>query len=242
MKLNRVSLVAGSVGLAVGILLGGISMAVQAPQMATEPPKTEVRWNTLTSTATATQKLTETSVLTSVLVVNTTQTTAAYVDVTQYDVATETVTVTQVVDATPTTEVASEAPALVEPSTTPSSALPDEPKPAPANWMEEALPQVDGNGLGVWLFEENPVTGAWGTTDGHTVWISPDVPDYAQWSVMVHEYSHLLQAQYYGSLDAAAGQVDIESLADCMANELGATFNYYGCDEALVPLARAILS
>ena len=109
------------------------------------------------------------------------------------------------------------------------------------NWMEELRPQVDPAGLGEWRFEVHPETGAWGTTDGHTVWIDPQVPQDYRYSVMVHEYAHILQRNHYGSLDEASKQTDFESLADCMALEMGATHTSYGCDEDLIPVATTIL-
>ena len=57
--------------------------------------------------------------------------------------------------------------------------------------------------------------------------IDPDVPADKRFSVMIHEYSHVLQVQIYGSNDASAAAMSAvsgmsataanESTADCMA-------------------------
>ncbi|MEP6560024.1 MAG: hypothetical protein ABJD68_02995 [Nakamurella sp.] len=117
--------------------------------------------------------------------------------------------------------------------------------------MSDLIPQVDPSGLAVWVFERN---GGWGASDGHTIYIDPNVPADKHFSVMVHEYSHVLQAQVFGSLrnsKAALSAIigsspsDVtanESTADCMAIMQGATWVNYGCQGALRPAAAAILS
>jgi hypothetical protein len=130
------------------------------------------------------------------------------------------------------------------------------PEPAAAsgssgNWMTDLLPQVDPGGIATWVFERN---GSWGASDGHTVWIDPDLPSDKRLSVMVHEYSHALQVRVYGSMDASVaglsaliggGTNDVtanESTADCMALALGATWINYGCSDSLQAAASAILA
>ena len=117
--------------------------------------------------------------------------------------------------------------------------------------MTELIPQVDPNGLATWVYERN---GAWGASDGHTVFIDPNLPDDKRFSVMVHEYSHVLQARVFGSLrnsKAALSAIigadpqDVtanESTADCMALLQGASWINYGCQDQLRPAAAAILA
>jgi len=119
------------------------------------------------------------------------------------------------------------------------------------NWMTDLLPQVDPGGIANWVFERN---GSWGASDGHTVWIDPDLPSDKRFSVMVHEFSHVLQVRVYGSMDASVaglsaliggGTTDVtanESTADCMALALGATWVNYGCQDSLQAAASAILA
>lgn len=137
-------------------------------------------------------------------------------------------------------------------------AAPAEPAAAPqaapessGNWMEALIPQVDPGGAANWVLERN---GALGATDGHTIYIDPNVPSDKRFSVMVHEYSHILEVQVYGSLNASAAALSAiigasssdvtanESTADCMALMLGASWVDYGCQPALQDAAAAILS
>jgi uncharacterized protein YjaZ len=117
--------------------------------------------------------------------------------------------------------------------------------------MTDLIPQVDPAGSATWVFERN---GSWGASDGYTIWIDPDLPSDKRFSVMVHEYSHVLQVRVYGSLDASVaglsaligdGPTDAsanESTADCMAQMLGATWVNYGCSDSLRAAASAILA
>ena len=117
--------------------------------------------------------------------------------------------------------------------------------------MTDLLPQVDPGGAATWVFERN---GSWGASDGHTIWIDPDIPPADRFSVLVHEYSHVLQVRVYGSLDESVAAMSAliggspsdvtgnESAADCMALMQGATWTNYGCDDALRPAAAAILA
>jgi len=119
------------------------------------------------------------------------------------------------------------------------------------NWMTDLIPQVDPAGIATWVFERN---GSWGASDGYTVWIDPDLPSDKRFSVMVHEYSHVLQVRVYGSMDGSVaglsalvggGATDVsanESTADCMALALGATWVNYGCQDSLQAAASAILA
>ena len=119
------------------------------------------------------------------------------------------------------------------------------------NWMTDLIPQVDPAGIATWVFERN---GSWGASDGYTVWIDPDLPSDKRFSVMVHEFSHVLQVRVYGSLDGSVaglsalvggGGTDAtanESTADCMALMLGATWINYGCPDSLQAAASAILA
>jgi hypothetical protein len=119
------------------------------------------------------------------------------------------------------------------------------------NWMMDLIPQVDPNGYADWVFQRN---GGWGASDGHTVYIDPNVPADKRFSVMVHEYSHVLQARVFGglanskaALSAIIGQgpSDVtanESTADCMALLQGATWINYGCRDELRAAAAAILA
>ncbi len=121
---------------------------------------------------------------------------------------------------------------------------------APNDWMQALRPQVDPRGLATWVLEAR---GAWGATDGHTVYIDPNVPADKRWSVMVHEYGHVLQVRRYGNLNATAAAMNqivgadpadkgpTESNADCIAELLGATWTDYGCQDALRPAAAALV-
>ncbi len=117
------------------------------------------------------------------------------------------------------------------------------------NWMTDLLPQIDPGGAAHWEFRRN---GGWGATDGHTVYIDPDVPADKRFSVMIHEYSHVLQVQIYGSNDASAAAMSAvsgmsataanESTADCMALMQGATWVDYGCQDSVRGAAEAMLA
>ena len=140
------------------------------------------------------------------------------------------------------------------PSTPAAAAAPPAAPPAAAssgNWMTDLIPQVDPSGAGNWVFERN---GAWGASDGHTIYIDPNVPASKRFSVMVHEYSHVLQVRVYGSLGASVAALSAliggspddvtanESTADCMALMQGATWVNYGCQDSLRDAATAILA
>ncbi len=138
------------------------------------------------------------------------------------------------------------------PASEPPAAPADAPAPPPAssgNWMTDLLPQIDPGGAAQWEFWRN---GGWGATNGHTVYIDPDVPADKRFSVMIHEYSHVLQVQVYGSIDASAAAMGAiagmsataanESTADCMALMQGATWVDYGCQDSLRGAAEAILA
>ena len=119
------------------------------------------------------------------------------------------------------------------------------------NWMEALIPQVDPTGTASWVFRRN---GAWGASDGHTNYIDPGVPADKRFSVMVHELSHVMQVQVYGSLTKAVAAMSAitgsspsdvssnEQTADCMALMLGATWINYGCPGSLRGAAAAILA
>ncbi len=119
------------------------------------------------------------------------------------------------------------------------------------NWMTDLIPQVDPGGAAQWVLERN---GAWGASDGHTIYLDPEMPAENRFSVMVHEYSHVLQARAYGSLAASAVALSAivgedpssiaanESTADCMALLQGATWVGYGCDDALRGAAASLLA
>ncbi|TKV57733.1 hypothetical protein FDO65_16430 [Nakamurella flava] len=130
------------------------------------------------------------------------------------------------------------------------SFIPESAAAAPTDWMQALRPQVDPRGLATWVLEAR---GAWGATDGHTVYIDPNVPADKRWSVMVHEYGHVLQVRRYGNLNATAAALNqivgadpsdkgpTESNADCIAELLGATWTDYGCRDALRPAAAALV-
>ncbi|MGS0685324.1 SH3 domain-containing protein [Nakamurella sp. GG22] len=147
-----------------------------------------------------------------------------------------------------------DAPAAADEPPAPEAAASQENAPAPpqassGNWMTDLLPEVDPGGAAQWEFWRN---GGWGATDGHTVYIDPDVPADKRFSVMIHEYSHVLQVQVYGSIDASAAAMGAisgmsataanESTADCMALMQGATWVDYGCQDSLRGAAEAVLA
>ncbi len=117
--------------------------------------------------------------------------------------------------------------------------------------MTDLIPQVDPGNTAHWVLQRN---GGWGASDGHTIYLDPDMPAENRFSVMVHEYSHVLQVRQYGSLAASAAALSAvigddpssitanESTADCMALMQGATWIGYGCDDALRPAATALLA
>jgi hypothetical protein len=119
------------------------------------------------------------------------------------------------------------------------------------NWMTDLAAQIDPGGTATWALESK---GAWGASDGHTIYLDPDMPADKRFSVAVHEYSHVLQARAYGSLRASKAALSAiigddpssvtanESTADCMALLQGATWVNYGCDDRLRPAAAALLA
>jgi len=157
--------------------------------------------------------------------------------------------------ATPAAEPAVPAPEPAVPAAEPAASTRPAREPAPAessgDWMTDLIPQVDPNGLATWVFQRN---GGWGASDGRTVFIDPNVPADKRFSVMVHEYSHILQARVFGSLrnskaalspligTSATDVTANESTADCMALMQGATWVDYGCRDQLRPAAAAILA
>ncbi len=117
--------------------------------------------------------------------------------------------------------------------------------------MTAMIGDVDPNGYATWIFSRNQ---AWGASDGHRIYIDPNIPPAYRYSVMVHEYSHVLQARVYGSLKASIAAMseiagnsstDVsanESTADCMALMQGATWAHYGCRDAFRAAAKAVLA
>jgi len=149
---------------------------------------------------------------------------------------------------------AARAPAAAPTRAAPTKAAPTEAAPAAesaGNWMEALIPRVDPNGVANWVFSRN---GGWGASDGHTNYIDPGVPSNKRYSVMVHEYSHVLQAQVYGSLSKSIAAMSAltgaspsdasanEKTADCMALLLGASWINYGCPDSLRGAASAIVA
>ena len=117
--------------------------------------------------------------------------------------------------------------------------------------MTDLVAQIDPGHSATWTLESK---GAWGASDGHTIYLDPDMPADKRFSVMVHEYSHVLQARVYGSLGASKAALSAvigddpssvtanESTADCMALMQGATWVNYGCDDALRGAAAELLA
>jgi uncharacterized protein YgiM (DUF1202 family) len=137
------------------------------------------------------------------------------------------------------------------PEPAPAAAAPAPPAASSGNWMEALVPQVDPNGMATWVFRRN---GGWGASDGHTNYIDPNVPADKRFSVMVHELSHVMQVQVYGSLGKSVAAMSAitgssssdvssnEKTADCMALMLGASWINYGCPNSLRGAASAILA
>jgi len=137
------------------------------------------------------------------------------------------------------------------PEPAPAAAAPAAPAASSGNWMEALVPQVDPNGMATWVFRRN---GGWGASDGHTNYIDPNVPADKRFSVMVHELSHVMQVQVYGSLGKSVAAMSAitgssssdvssnEETADCMALMLGASWINYGCPKSLRGAASAILA
>lgn len=95
---------------------------------------------------------------------------------------------------------------------------------------------------GGWYFVDGleARTGMWARTafDGSHVQVDPDLPAGMCELVILHETAHLLQAQKYGSVNAAPRY---EQMADCWVLLQGYQGDLvYGCDESLIPAARAL--
>ena len=137
------------------------------------------------------------------------------------------------------------------PEPAPAAAAPAPAAGSAGNWMEALIPQVDPGGMASWVFRRN---GGWGASDGYTNYIDPNVPADKRYSVMVHELSHVLQVQVYGSLGKSVAAMSAitgssssdvtsnEQTADCMALMLGASWINYGCPGSLRGAASAILA
>ena len=102
-----------------------------------------------------------------------------------------------------------------------------------------------------WVVEDR---GDWADTDlsTGTVYVAPRAPVNLLFSIVAHEYGHVLQGRIYGGLDAAVaglqpfygyvGELAIERAADCMALLEGATWtNYTTCQNAAWRQDAAIL-
>lgn len=98
-------------------------------------------------------------------------------------------------------------------------------------------------GMGTFVLEDR---GSWGLTDLNAgiVYIAPRVPSRYMYSVVAHEWGHVLSVRAYdGDVSAAlaamnqwfggSGLTGAERAADCMARVLGATWtNYTPCHDS----------
>ena len=93
-------------------------------------------------------------------------------------------------------------------------------------------------GDALWSYKEG--LDSWGVAvmGGGTIYLSPSVPEDKLYSVVRHEWSHILSARDYGNNVALAksemnrvfggtGLTGSERAADCMARILGATYTVY---------------
>lgn len=115
-------------------------------------------------------------------------------------------------------------------------------RPRPAT-LAEAVARIPGTQAERARWVNRAYRGRWGAADWHsdTVYVSPRTPRARLYSVVVHEYSHLLQVRAYdGDVGAAVhamnrrfagtGLTGAERAADCMALLQGATWtNYTSC-------------
>lgn len=114
---------------------------------------------------------------------------------------------------------------------------------SPGQLMLRAIARIPGYRPGAARWVLTARYGHWGATDMFhlVVYISPYVPPSKMYSVVVHEWSHVLTVLDYG-LDVYAavnalervyggqGWLPAERAADCMARMLGATWtNYTSC-------------
>lgn len=208
--MNR-SLAVGAGLLVAGLALGYVLISERSESGPGRDHPTPVISTVLQPT---TVRETATLGVTATLEVTTTQT----VTVIETSVETQTVTVEVPVSTTVTVTETAETPAGVSASDWPNDG---------ARWSwREGLEAEHGLWAGTLL-------------DGSEVHVDPLTPQHLLPYVRVHEHSHVLQAQYYGRVDAAP---EYEALADCMSVLQGWRGDLrYGCPEHLMPLAEEIL-
>lgn len=115
---------------------------------------------------------------------------------------------------------------------------------APAS-LAEAVARIPGSQAETAHWVSRAYAGRWGATDwyANTIYISPRTPPSRLYSVVVHEWSHLLQVRAYdGDVGAAVramnrhfggtGVTGAERGADCMTLLQGGTWtNYTSCSD-----------
>lgn len=247
MKLSKQVAIAATAGfLSCGVLTAGTALALQTQATPVPPPPPVVVTESYSTVVTETTVATVQQTVPTTVIIPTTEVVRTTITAEADEPSTE----QSQDEAAYTTSVVGDSRSAVTSQTDEIPSQVESPSPASSTAQGAALggtcgylvPEVDPRGLGTWYMELNPQQPAFGVTDGVSVWIDPELDPELCWSVLVHEYSHLLQARYYGDLDKARAQVDIEQQADCMALEQGASWVYYGCDPALVPSAKVVLS
>lgn len=114
------------------------------------------------------------------------------------------------------------------------------PQARPATGLDTAVARLPGYRPGAARWVHRSFRGRLGAADWYTgtIYVSPRTPSARLYSVVAHEWSHLLQAKAYdGDVRAAvramnrhfggSGFVGAERAADCMALLQGATWTHY---------------
>lgn len=116
----------------------------------------------------------------------------------------------------------------------------------PQQLLDRAVAALPDFHPGDAVFQLKPGLGSWGLTNmgAGIVYVSPTVPADKMYSVVAHEWGHVLSAKPYkpdvmagvNAMDAwfgGSGMAGAERAADCIARLLGATWtNYTPCTDA----------
>jgi hypothetical protein len=116
----------------------------------------------------------------------------------------------------------------------------------PQQRLDRAVAALPNFRTGDAVFVLKPGLGSWGLTDmgAGIVYVSPTVPANRMYSVVAHEWGHVLSAKPYkpdvmagvtamNAWFGGSGLTGAERAADCIARILGATWtNYTACNDA----------
>ena len=141
---------------------------------------------------------------------------------------------------TPTATRAPRPAATKAPAPAPTTAATTTPHLTAQQRLMAMVAGIPGYHAGDALWSYKPGLDSWGVAvmGGGTVYLSPSVPADKLYSVVRHEWSHILSARDYGNDVALAkaemnrwfggtGLTGAERAADCMARVLGATYTLY---------------